>query len=312
VSKKGCDEGRSVPVTVEYQSPVPPLTTLTVFLSDASKCPDDPPTAELTLQKSTTLLETARSFAVPVPASKLGKDGCPEGKTLSWFVCAVTKQKTTDFQGKTTDTVAATASLALEYDSQAPRAPEVTSAEGGDGALFLSWTSEPVATFVVYLRTIGPSPDGVDDPKRLCEAGPLSEPVPIDAGRPTSGGATDGGPGESAGEAGELASVKITSGTARAGSLKGLVNDQEYELFMVAVDSAGNESAESVRVRATPRAVQDFYRRYRCAGGTETGGFGCATAGPSGALLGTALLGLGVALRRRTRADRAARGRLCA
>ncbi len=93
----------------------------------------------------------------------------------------------------------------------------------------------------------------------------------------------------------------ISGSATRAASIDGLENGQAYTVSVVAYDSSGttsdraNVSAPSVSVVGTPQPVQDFFERYRQAGGKESGG--CST----GAVSLIALLGL-AALRRRREA----------
>jgi hypothetical protein len=49
--------------------------------------------------------------------------------------------------------------------------------------------------------------------------------------------------------------------------------------MLVATDEAGNVSPGGKSVTGTPLRVDDFFRRYRGAGGEEMGGFGCSSAG---------------------------------
>lgn len=73
--------------------------------------------------------------------------------------------------------------------------------------------------------------------------------------------------------------------------IDGLVNGQSYEIAAVALDAAGNQSAVSSTVFATPIRTAGFFERYKEAGGTEAGGCSAAP-GLLGALafIGAALL----------------------
>jgi hypothetical protein len=75
--------------------------------------------------------------------------------------------------------------------------------------------------------------------------------------------------------------------------ISGLRNGVPYEVRVVGISEAGNESTPSEPLVGTPQLVNDFWEGYRSAGGSEQGG--CGTGG-AGAL---ALLGLvPLALRR--------------
>lgn len=65
-------------------------------------------------------------------------------------------------------------------------------------------------------------------------------------------------------------------GDAAEGRIEGLENGFSYEVVAVAVDPAGNQSAESGSLEATPTETLGFWDAYKRAGGTEDGG--CASA----------------------------------
>ncbi|MBI5548654.1 MAG: hypothetical protein HY901_32635 [Deltaproteobacteria bacterium] len=94
-------------------------------------------------------------------------------------------------------------------------------------------------------------------------------------------------------------SKTVNDGTVTKNVLRDLINDQRYQFVLVAVDEAGNQSAGSDALDATPLVVQDFYRRYRCSGGTEKGGFGCSASSAALLLPGSALLVVALLRRRR-------------
>ena len=126
--------------------------------------------------------------------------------------------------------------------------------------------------------------------------------MPADAAAPAGpdAGPPDTGAPLPAFDSTGYSSTTFSDGTASGGKVTGLVNDQRYRFVLVAVDAAGNASQGSNAVDGTPLAVQDFYKRYRCAGGAETGGFGCSTAGA--VLLPAGTLGLLALVRRRRKA----------
>ena len=81
-------------------------------------------------------------------------------------------------------------------------------------------------------------------------------------------------------------------------TLEGLRNGTTYQVAVRAVDDAGNVSATSNVLEATPQRVFDFWETYKNAGGAEDGGCSSA-AGP--AALGLLLSGLFVFRRRNGR-----------
>jgi MYXO-CTERM domain-containing protein len=94
---------------------------------------------------------------------------------------------------------------------------------------------------------------------------------------------------------------KVTDGTATTGEVLGLVNGQQYAFSLVGEDLAGNVSGGSDPVDGTPEVVLDFYRRYRCAGGAEKGGFGCSTSTAGALLIPVVGAGILALVRRRRR-----------
>jgi len=81
--------------------------------------------------------------------------------------------------------------------------------------------------------------------------------------------------------------ITVEGADTQSARIEDLKNDVLYEVFVRAQDEVGNESADSPHITAAPVPVRDFFDLYREAGGSETGG--CASAGPSGALLALAL-----------------------
>lgn len=63
--------------------------------------------------------------------------------------------------------------------------------------------------------------------------------------------------------------------------IDGLTNGVTYDVVVFAVSSAGNKSAESNTATGTPVPTDDFWTRYRQAGGVEEGG---CNGGPAGVL----------------------------
>jgi len=102
--------------------------------------------------------------------------------------------------------------------------------------------------------------------------------------------------------------IAANASTAR---INGLVNDQDYQVLLVAFDYAGNPVAASEVFTATPRETTDLWEQCDAQGELcGKGGFCNCTSGPSpdgtGWLLFTGLLGMLARRRRRSDARRAA------
>lgn len=125
----------------------------------------------------------------------------------------------------------------VTVDLQAPTAPEVTSVTGGDGRFVVSWEDEGNAsddvTYVVYW-------DEVDFTEEALET--------VNARRDVS-----------------TTSVAIESSN--------IVNGLRYYVRVAAVDEADNESPLSATAEVVPQETEDFWERYRSAGGTDPGDF---------------------------------------
>ncbi|GAC1344573.1 MAG: hypothetical protein NVSMB23_19640 [Myxococcales bacterium] len=161
----------------------------------------------------------------------------------------------------------------VNYALQPPGAPVSLSTSPGDGHVKLTW-----------------SPASSADQIDRYEVYAVTAGAPIDPARP----------------------VQSSSGTANA-DVPNLVNGTAYDFAVLARDIYGNQSAVSARATGTPTRIDDFYNRYRSAGGGAAGGGGCSTGGGTGAvgLLALALLALRLGGRGRGRArSGAARGAL--
>ncbi|MFM2152788.1 MAG: hypothetical protein RL199_1223 [Pseudomonadota bacterium] len=150
-------------------------------------------------------------------------------------------------------------SVAIKLDSKPPPTPTAVSVETLDGGLVANWSMptdlDGAGRYFVHVV----APDGTDK------------------GAGIAGSATG------------------------SASITGLTNGTAYTVTVTSFDAAGtarernNESAASEPVTATPQAVQDFFARYKAAGGGESGG--CAST--RGSLWAVAALALLVTRRRR-------------
>jgi hypothetical protein len=90
--------------------------------------------------------------------------------------------------------------------------------------------------------------------------------------------------------AGEAPSRTSSNITAHSGRISGLVNGVTYDVTIVAFSQAGNASDPSAAEKGTPLAVQDFWTRYKDAGGRDAGGCSSGPGGAAALLLALAAL----------------------
>ncbi len=93
-----------------------------------------------------------------------------------------------------------------------------------------------------------------------------------------------------------LERVSVSRGGQR---IEGLANGVEYEVQVLAIDSAGNESAPSPSSIGQPKVTIGFFSEYRRAGGAESGGCGAMQGGAAAGGGVLALYGLWAFSRRR-------------
>ncbi len=291
-----CTSNTSNVFTATYASPVPTNATLSIFLQDSSTCATTAPsTAE-----SRQLSEANRSVILKVATQDVAGSSCPTTTTpVKKTVCALLTVSTS--------TTAPTTFLTLTYDSAPPPVPTLDGAVGGDGSVHLHWVESDsnYDHMIVHYRQLTPGDSSSVDP---CNP---PAPVPFDAGTSDAASAADAGSQDTGSQADGGADASVAdAGTpvfnaadfpftktfkSKSGDVvDGLSNGATYQFYIEAVDDSGNTSGQSNGLTATPELVHDFYRRYRCEGGQEQGGFGCATAGaalvPAFGALAAALL----------------------
>jgi hypothetical protein len=102
---------------------------------------------------------------------------------------------------------------------------------------------------------------------------------------------------------GERPAQSVTSTTTadvqRTDDGSSLQNGVSYDFAVRGTDVYGNTSPISAPIAATPVQIDDFYNRYRNAGGRAAGGGGCTAGGEAGLLGGLVLLAFAAARRRR-------------
>lgn len=161
----------------------------------------------------------------------------------------------------------ATASVTVNLDTQAPTPPDTITTTAGDTSLTVGWSYSSSATKASDI----------------------------------AGYRVAYHPASSASTKDVKYSSQVDSGSSSE-RITGLTNGTAYEVWVEAVDSAGNWSVASTSAIGTPKASNDFWELYRSSGGKDTG---CTSApGSSGPLAILLLLGAVLVGRRRRRTGR--------
>lgn len=288
--------------TATCSTPVPSGTTLYLWLSTDSSCGSVSGGKSISdSDKSVTKTINARDI------TETSASECPTNQTKEKYVCVV---------AKTSSQTSSPAFLKVTYHSEPPATPTLESAVGGDGRVHLKWSTSGTIDLVrVFHLQLTKAPDaGVDScpPSAAIDGGStgiayseFAEAEAFDAGDAADGGTVDGaaadggttdgsnasGSNADGGDAGagdggaadagydESQFTKVDFKSTSGGIVSGLKNGATYLFFVKAIDQYDNESGQSNAEVAMPQLVQDFYQRYRCQGGQETGGFGCTAAG---------------------------------
>jgi hypothetical protein len=162
-------------------------------------------------------------------------------------------------------TTTETGVFAVNYALQPPAAPIGLTALPGDSHLRLNWSpgnpAENIATYDVFAVLSGQTLAAGERPTQTVSSATADV-------QKTDDGAT-------------------------------LQNGVSYDLSVRATDTYGNTSPISAPFAATPVQIDDFYNRYRNAGGRAEGGGGCAAGGEAGLLGGLVLLAFAAVRRRR-------------
>jgi hypothetical protein len=171
-------------------------------------------------------------------------------------------------------------SLSLRLDGKVPTAPSELSVQGGKEALILSWTasstssasSSDLAGYLVFCEhstgSVAFSTSPYDSQFVSPEILSVNALCPNEDALASSYFATT------------FANLDVSylcSGLIGSDQtsyrLKGLENDVEYTLVMVAVDNNGNLSAPTDPITGTPVLTVDFYNEYVNEGGQPAGGY---------------------------------------
>jgi len=329
VNPSNCDA--TVRITVEATTNGAPVTGLegsdrwTVAVGSGTNCDD---AEEIDVGDFTTVPGTPGSYRTTVRASELVEPvtgaSCESiTGTQRVNVCVIWDNTTGDD---------ADDRVQFTVTTERPDAPVLTRAEPGDGRLRLHFqpANDSPDSWDVCYRAVGSSTAALVGPFGIGGAGG------VDGAGGTGGLDGTGGTGGSGGEVGaggtggsggigegtggtggtgggdgtggsggsvpdlceEGRVRRDISGSRRSYTLEGLRNGTTYQVAVRAVDDAGNVSATSNVLEATPQRVFDFWETYKNAGGAEDGGCSSA-AGP--AALGLLLSGLFVFRRRNGR-----------
>jgi hypothetical protein len=149
------------------------------------------------------------------------------------------------------------ASGTLTLSTQSPQPPTLNSVRPGNERLEGNWTASDTGLASEWYRIIATGTAG---------------PTPADPVPPTR-------------------SDDVQAAT--RGWVDQLVNGATYDVTVVGLSAAGNPSVPSNALSGSPIPADDFWDRYRAAGGQEEGGCAAGAAGP------LALLGLAAAFARR-------------
>jgi hypothetical protein len=189
------------------------------------------------------------------------------------------------------------------YDLAGPPPPASVSAGIGENSLFVHWAvsgNADILGYSIYCANQESVPPGLIGAAGAAGAGGIQGAGGTGGGAGESAAGTDtGGTGTggtgTAGTAGQLtinqncfSSVLFANqlppatmapcgtgngSTQSEGQAKGLQNDQSYAVGVAAFDQVGNVGVLSNLACATPQLVDDFFDRYRAAGGKAGGGF---------------------------------------
>ncbi len=265
--------------TATFSSPVPVDSTLAIFLSDSTLCATTAPTGAI---RSVTEINNTVTLAVSARDVVGAGTTCPVA-TIQRAVCVL---------ATSSSAVSNAAFLTLTFHGEPPNTPTLKQAAGGDTVAHLRWDATGIISHVtVFFRPLN---SGFGSEANPCDPPDIVE---VDAGLNAGSGTAGAGDGGTADAGFDTSLFSSMDSKSTSGDLvEGLTNGATYLFFTVAVDQFGNVSDQSNALTATPQLVQDFYRRYRCEGGHDRGGLGCATAG---AAVAPAFGALALALRRR-------------
>ena len=246
-NRADCEAQKSINFSWDLGQALPSGATQSARISRDTSC-SSTNGVELSITGSSS---TGSTYSVAVPVRQMlldtsGSDagtlGCDAAVSSSSpgqvYFCVQT------FSGSTT-TAADQGSVTVKYALLDPTPPVDVKTEPGDNHLRVSWTqgstSETIATYDVYAL---PDADGGDfNPDKPAVRTVNTTNTDVDK--------TDDG--------------------------QDLQNDVTYRIAVRAVDTYGNISGLSDAGTGTPVAVDDFYERYRRAGGAASGGGGCTS-----------------------------------
>ncbi|MDB4998171.1 MAG: hypothetical protein JWM74_5603 [Myxococcaceae bacterium] len=234
----------------------------------------------------------------PVNYTAAGKDVCTTAQKTSGALSLSVYFMWLDGAGNPFGTAA---KYDLKTDMVGPNAPSSVSAGDGDRILVVSWkpaTDTDTQGFVIYCDPVadvgavipadsGPAApttettcvDGGLDDGGLDEAGNPTPPQPIDGGCTTINVTPDAGDTNVDPTCPKPTfkneCARVGGNTSTNAILSGRTNGTRYTVAVAATDAFGNSGTISTASCATPGPVDDFWKKYREAGGQAGGGF-CA------------------------------------
>ena len=206
----------------------------------------------------------------------LAQGSCTAGVAYTWNVCLYQFWHVASSLTSTGGYTHTLSSAQVSYDALAPGAPHLDSVEPGDGHLNLGFSSPGDDDLASYEVLIAPKNTDLDEAVAASES-------------------SDGGGTYDAFDCYAGATTVALASTATSGRVPesgALTNGLTYVIQLRAVDTAGNVGACSNPMDGTPQEIDDFWRLYKNAGGTGTGGCTHSASGPGLWPLGAVLLAL--------------------
>ncbi|MFL5310244.1 MAG: MXAN_2562 family outer membrane beta-barrel protein [Myxococcales bacterium] len=274
VGKSRCVPDQAIDFSYDLQIvPAPNDTVQAWIVTDTSVCSalDDPPAPNQQLSVPSQSSQTGLLLLHPRAGELLLPDatfpgGCANTTSraatpFNEFFCM--RRKTPAVLGGST--VVNSGTLQVSFALTPPSAPSRPAATPGDSHVVLDWSSND-------------SGDLAYDVYVLPRDTPVNE---IDLGKTAAH------------------NVSTTHADVDHDSLStSLRNGTVYDAYVRSIDAYQNTSPLSSRTLIEPVLIEDFYSRYRSAGGSASGGGGCESGGQAG-LLAFAVLALAAARRRR-------------
>jgi hypothetical protein len=259
-----------------------------LYLSQSNQCTSDPTDSTYDCQKIdeiddlSSLIKTGYWTSTEISVTTLfggsTADDCALLETqYIWLWIDTASDGSADLTGDSAP------SLSLRLDGKVPAAPTDLSVQGGKEALILSWTasstysasSSDLAGYLVFCERSTGSVVFSTSPYDSQFVSP--ETLSVKALCPNEDTLASSSSSYFATTFANLDVSYLCSGLIGADQTsyrqKGLENDVEYTLVLVAVDKDGNLSAPTDPITGTPVLTVDFYNEYVNEGGQPAGGY---------------------------------------